>query len=34
MIYACPNEPAGSKEEIDKYLEINKEGKETDPEIT
>lgn len=31
MIYACPNEPAGSKEEIDKYLEINEEGKETDP---
>jgi hypothetical protein len=31
MIYACPNEPADSKEEIDKYLEINEEGRETDP---
>ena len=31
MIYASPNEPANSMEEIDKYLEINKEGKETNP---
>ena len=31
MIYASPNEPANSMEEIDKYLEINKEGKKTNP---
>lgn len=31
MIYAYPNEPANSKEEVDKYLEINEEGRETDP---
>ena len=31
MIYACPNEPANSSEEINKYLEMNEEGKETDP---
>jgi hypothetical protein len=31
MIYASPNEPADSTEEIDKYLEINEEGKETNP---
>jgi len=31
MIYASPNKPADSTEEIDKYLEINEKGRETNP---
>ncbi len=31
IIYAYSNEPADSTKEIDKYLELNKVGKKTNP---